>query len=249
MIYDVHTHLLAEKCEQDKRNLLRAAEAYHIDKLFVSGLNSLPNPTEAMADQMNREVLQFKRENPGLVEGYVYVSPEHPGAISMLSRAIEDWGFVGLKLWMSTTCDDTRVFPVIEKTIEYGVPVLIHSFHKAVEQLPFESTGVHVANLAQRYPEAKLLMAHLGGNAYHGLPMIRDCPNVWVDMCSSIFRNDELIYALELMGPDRILFGTDMPGSFLVNQGQVEELPVSDEIKEKIFYRNAQELFKGVLAA
>ena len=112
---------------------------------------------------------------------------------------------MGVKLWMASLCDDPRVFPVVEQCIEYRAPILIHSFHKAVGQLPFETTGEHVANLARRYPQARILMAHLGGNAYHGLPAIRDCPNVWTDICSSIFRGDSLSYALELLGEDRIL--------------------------------------------
>ena len=247
MIYDVHTHLLADSRERDRDTLLRAAHNYEIKKLFVSGIYQCPNPTQEMADEMNLEVLQFKREYPSLVEGYVYVSPELPGALTALRRAMEDWKFVGLKLWLSTYCDDRHVFPLIEQMIEYKAPVLIHAFHKAVEQEAFESTGEHVARLARRYPEARLLMAHFGGNAYHGLPAIADCPNVWVDMCSSIYRSDALPYALELLGPDRILFGSDMPGSFLVNQGQVEELAEGEEIKEKIFFRNAQKLFAEVL--
>ena len=247
MIYDVHTHLWSGRFEENKRELLRAAEAYHIDKLFVSGLNSMPNPSEEQAAEVNQAVWQFKKEQPGLVEGYVYVSPEHPGALESIRRGIEDWGFVGVKLWMASLCDDPRVFPVVEQCIEYRAPILIHSFHKAVGQLPFETTGEHVANLARRYPQARILMAHLGGNAYHGLPAIRDCPNVWTDICSSIVRGDSLSYALELLGEDRILFGTDMPGSYLVNQGQVEELAVSDRVKEKIFYRNACKLFEEVL--
>lgn len=245
MIYDIHTHLMAEKCQKDKEDLLRAADVYGISKLFVSGLNSLPNPTEEMADEMNREVWTFHREHPELVEGYVYLSPEHPGAVTMFRRAVEDWGFIGLKLWMASFCDAPQVFPLIETAIDYRVPVLIHAFHKAVQQLPFESTAEHVANLAQRYPQAELIMAHLGGNEYHGLPAIRDFPNVWVDMCSSMYGNDTMAYAVEQVGADRILYGTDMPGSYLVNIGQIQELDISAADREKILFRNAHKLFYG----
>lgn len=247
MIYDVHTHLMAGNYENDKATLLKAGEVYGIDKVFVSSLYAIPNPTEEQVNLANIETFKFKKEHPDFVEGYPYISPEHPNAIKMLRTAMEDWGAVGVKIWMSTTCDDPRVNSLVETMIEYDAPILIHSFHKAVGQLPFETTGEHVARLAERYPESKLIMAHLGGNAYHGIPAIRDYKNVWVDLCCSIFRGDELPYTLEMLGEDRILFGSDMPGIYIDNVGKVEELKVSQEVKDKIYYRNAQKLFGEVL--
>ena len=247
MLYDVHAHTLVGSYESDEKILLRASEEYGIDKFFISSLHAIPNPTEEQVQVANAQTLRLKKDHPELIEGYVYVSPEHPNALKMLRTAMEDWGFVGLKVWMSTTCDDHYIDPIVEQMIEYKAPILIHSFHKAVGQLPFETTGEHVARLAERYPESKLLMAHLGGNAYHGLPCIRDYKNVWVDMCFSICRGDELQYALEMLGEDRILFGTDLPGGGQECCGKLNELNVSQEVKDKIAYKNALELFKEVL--
>jgi len=247
MVYDVHTHLMEGNYENDKKTLLKAGEVYGIDKVFVSTLGAIPNPTAEQIEIWNSETYKFKKEHPDFVEGYVYLCPQHKNAVDMLRRGMEDGAAVGVKIWMSNTCDDPIINSIIEKTIEYKAPVLIHSFHKAVGQLPFETTGEHVARLAERYPEAKLIMAHLGGNAYHGVPCVRDCKNVWIDLCCSIFRGDELQYTLDMVGEDRILFGSDMPGTYIVNVGKVDELDVSDEIKEKIYYKNACELFKEVL--
>ena len=58
---------------------------------------------------------------------------------------------------------------------------LLHSFKKTVGQLEFETVGPHVADLASRYPEARLIMAHLDGNAYHGIKCIKEYKNVgWI---------------------------------------------------------------------
>ena len=171
------------------------------------------------------------------------MNPRHEDCVERLRRAVEDDGFAGVKLWMATTCDDERVFPVAEAAIRYNIPILIHCFHKAVDQIYNETLGPHVANLARRYPEAKLIMAHLGGNPYHSIPAIRDCPNVWVDNSHSIFRADELRYTYERLGAGRILFGTDIPGNTWVKYGEVLELPVSEEERKDIFFRNAQRIF------
>ncbi len=248
MIYDVHTHILEGRYEETKEKMLRISDRYGIDKIFVSCLTEIPNPNEAQVDEVNSECYKFKREHPELVESYVYISPELPNAMDTLRKGIEDNSAVGVKLWMSTTCDDARVNPIVEKMIEYKAPILIHAFHKAVGQLAFETTGEHVARLAKRYPESKLIMAHLGGNAYHSVPPIAECENVWVDMCSSIFRGDELTYTLQMVGEDRVLYGSDAPDvPPLVNLGQVEELNVSQQVKEKIYYLNTQKLFGEVL--
>ncbi|MEG2857874.1 MAG: amidohydrolase family protein, partial [Clostridia bacterium] len=221
----------------------RAIERYGISKIYVSGLNQISNPNADMIRRYNDEVADFKRAEPQYVEGYAYISPELPSAMDELRHGIEDSGFIGVKLWMSTLCDDECVFPLAEKMIEYGVPVLIHAFHKAVGQLPNETLGGNVAKLARRYPELKIIMAHLGGNAYHGLPPVIDCKNVWTDISGSIFRGDELAYAIDMIGASRIMFGSDMPGNFIVNLGQVTELALAKDDSDAILYKNALRVF------
>ncbi|GIP39526.1 hypothetical protein J31TS4_28060 [Paenibacillus sp. J31TS4] len=242
MLIDAHTHIWGGRYEESTAELLAACERYGIDRIHVSGLNA-HQPDEAEIREMNANVARFMKEQPGLVQGYCYVNPVHPGSLEVLRENIEDRGMTGMKLWVATYCSDPRVFPLIEQCIAYNVPVLIHSFHKAVGQLPAESTGVHVAELASRYPEAKLLMAHFGGNCYHGIKAIRDCPNVWVDFSGSLFRRDELDYTVRQIGHERIVFGSDMPITYLVNVGQVEEADLTAEQKECIYSRNALTLF------
>ena len=132
---------------------------------------------------------------------------------------------------------------IAEKSIEYGVPVLIHSFHKSTGQYPFETTGKNVEILAKRYPELKIVMAHYGGNCYNGIPMIRDLKNVWIDTSGSICSGDVLNYTIENIGTERILFGSDMPGDYITNVGKVMEADLTKEEKDMIFYKNTLKVF------
>ena len=242
MIIDVHTHIWAADYANSTRELLQACERFGISKIYVSGLKS-HYPDEAEIAALNADVYRFMKERPDVVEGYVYVNPAHGNAMDVLRRGIEQYGMAGMKLWVATFCDDPRVFPLVEKCIDYNIPILIHSFHKAVGQLEFETTGVHVSRLAERYPQAKLLMAHFGGNCYHGVKAVRDYPNVWLDFSGSLFRRDEVDYAVKQVGVDRIVFGSDMPITYLVNWGQVEEADLTPDEKERIYSRNAIRLF------
>jgi len=242
LIIDVHAHVWAGSVEQDKKEVLRASERYGISKIYVSGIKA-EFPTEAEIEQYNLDAGQFKKEHPELIDCYCHLNPRHASSLDTLRWWIEQEQFAGMKLWIATLCDDPLVLPLVEQCIDYNVPILLHSFHKAVGQLVFETTGVHVARLAERYPEAKILMAHLGGNCYHGIKAIRKYPNVWVDFSGTLFNRDEIDYTKKQIGAQRILFGTDMPGPFLINQGLVEEADLTDEEREDIFFRNALRLF------
>lgn len=242
MLIDIHAHIMGDDIQSDEATLLRAVDEYEIDRLYISGLMGF-TPTKDEVAKINREVANFIRQNPNRFGGYAYISPEHDNAMDMVRQGIEEYGLNGIKIWVSTFCDDPFVNPVVEAAINYHVPILVHSFHKANGQIPNESTGKNVAVLAARYPEARIIMAHLGGNCYNGIPAIEDLPNVWVDFSGSLFRSDELIYAVERLGADRILFGSDLTGSFLSCYGQVLESEISTNEKDKILYKNALTLF------
>lgn len=245
MIIDMHTHLWetdAEKCKTQIRNV---CSQFNVSRVMVSSLNNL-YPDEDEIDRLNRLTYGFMKEEPGLVRGYCYLNPRHGNSISYLRRAIEDWGMSGIKLWVATFCDDPLVNPIIEQAIEYKIPVLIHTFHKAVGQLEFESLGQNAANLAHRYPESKLIMAHIGANCLRELRPVIDCPNVSVDFSGSISRCDDVEYAKKLLGSHRIVFGSDMPSglSFLVSYGQILEAELTDEERDDILYKNTLKLFE-----
>ena len=244
MIIDMHAHGLvpwytADVCE---KIIMENIEKYNIDKVYVSNLYAHV-PTENEVEIANGLAHKLCKKHPDKIKGYVYISPEHQNSCDVLKKGIEEQGFIGVKLWISTYCDDLCVNKIAEKSIEYGVPVLIHSFHKSTGQHPFETTGKNVEILAKRYPELKIIMAHYGGNCYNGIPMIRDLKNVWIDTSGSICGGDALNYTIENIGVERILFGSDMPGDYITNVGKVMEADLTKEEKDMIFYKNTLKVF------
>lgn len=238
-----HIHLLTPDVEVDKRRIMRTIEKFNIEEVHVSAL-SAHKPSEDEVTLLNKDTAQFVKEEPGRIKGAVYISPEHKNAVEVLKRGIEEQDMSSAKIWVSEKCDSPAVNPIAEKLIEYNLPLLIHSFKKSTIQVANESTAVEVRNLALRYPELKIIMAHVGGNCYHGVPLVRDLKNVWVDISGSPNRSNEVEYTVENLGADRVLFGTDMPGaSFLVLCGKVLESGITDEEKEKIFYKNALQVY------
>ena len=127
--------------------------------------------------------------------------------------------------------------------IEYNKPILFHAFVKAVGQLEFETTSYHIGRLAERYPEAKIIMAHLGGEPFHAIRNVAKYKNVWIDHSGTLVGSYDLQHTIDLVGVDRVLFGSDMPITYAGAYGQVLECKLTDEEREKIFWKNTAQLF------
>ncbi len=240
---DVHGHIWMHEREISKRDVLSLCKKFGIKKVFISSLyEDIFNPDENEISNANNTTFSFIKESGGLAEGMAYINPRNANCAAEAKSCLEN-GMKGIKLWVSAFCDDTPVNPVAELAINYKVPLLVHAFYKSTGQLENESRGSHVRQLALRYPALKIIMAHLGANVYDAVKCVSGCANVYADISGSIFRRDDLDYAIKHMSAERLLFGTDMPGSFENCFGQVEGADIGDEDKQKIYYGNAIKLF------
>lgn len=242
-VIDIHGHIWLGREAEDVRAMEQAARRYGIEKILISPLGS-HRPDMAEIGLLNSRAEEICREN-SLFARYVTVAPELENAMETLETGLQT-GVVGMKLWVSCLCDEPCCDALYVRCARAGVPVLVHTYAKTVGQLPGEATAVHMAAAARRHPDTAFIMAHLGGNCYHGLKMIRDLPNVYVDFSGSNCRADDLPYALELLGAERILFGTDMPGSFVMSYGQLLAADMGEEDRERIARGNALRLFPGL---
>ncbi len=245
MIIDVHAHI---RSTADQKEVLKAVEQYEISQVYLSNVSERGYyPIDTDVDYCNRFAADFCKAHSDVFRYMCFVNPYNKNTVDVIRRAVEEDNAKAIKLLAATKCNSELVNPVAEAAIRYGVPILIHAFHKYDGSLlADESTAYEVADLAKRYPEASIIMAHLGGDAYHGLKAVRDLPNVWSDISGTIYRNGELEYAVGLLGEDRILFGTDAQTvPYLLCIGKVQEADISPEAKEKIFWKNAQKLFGG----
>lgn len=242
MIIDMHGHIFPSNLENDKREVLETIERYGIDMVFLSAIElSNQTPSEAEVDAWNAAQYAFEAEHPDCIRSYCRVNVLNRNAVDVARRGIYDHGCVGLKLLSEVHFDDHRVDPVIETAIDAGVPVLIHASHKAPgsPMYPNESHSGHVAALAARYPEAKLIMAHTGGNAYRAVKAVRPYPNVAIDFSGSLMRSGALEYTVRWLGDDRVVFGSDFPYvPHAICIGKLEEAELPQASKDKILSGN-----------
>jgi predicted TIM-barrel fold metal-dependent hydrolase len=183
----------------------------------------------------------------GRVLGYCYVNPGFKKeALEEVKRCVEDRGFIGVKLYNEYTCTDPVVFPVVELAIELGVPILHHAghLHYFLDSQPHISDGGHLAELARRYPEAKLICAHIcgGGDWEWTIKALRHAPNVYLDTSGSVTDEGVVEMAVRLLGVDRLVFGCDM--SMTAGVGRLRAANLNAQDREKILGANMEKLMK-----
>lgn len=164
----------------------------------------------------NNIVHQAMRRYPDRILGMCFVNPGYgETAISEVKRCVNRLGMKGVKLYHQYFIDDPVLFNLVECCIELDIPILMHAGkvcdEDTIKRQPRLSDGVHFAKIARRYPEANFIMAHIGGGGdwQWQIKAIADTPNVVVDMSGSVHDCPMIEEAVEILGADRILFGTD----------------------------------------
>ncbi len=219
--------------------MMRMFDLLGIDKVVTSlPVNTIKRCEPEVFVSANNVTYEAVKRFPGRVYGMAYA---HPGfakeACAEIERCVKELGFVGVKLYYDYFMDDPVYAPIIEKCIELDIPILQHSMHvmdapNKVRQ-PLVTDGVHMANAAKRYPEATFVMGHFTVAEWqYSLNAIVDCPNVYTDMSGSVYDRPQLETAVEMLGADRIIFGTDNSASACV--GKILGARISEEDKKTI---------------
>ena len=247
MRIDAHAHVWAKEGKLNTDLLGRLIDA--CDRLGIDEVWCSCPVTAGMGDPetvrlYNDCVLEAMRRYPGRVRGYCFVVPGYfREALAEVDRCLGQ-GMIGIKLYHQYFINDPAVFPVIEKAIAERIPVLCHAGHvmdsHSRRTQPMLSDGVHFADLARRYPEAMLIMAHLGGGGDYewSLQAIVEAANVYADSSGSVIDEGMIEYAVRLLGAERVLFACDETEEGGV--GKVLGADIAAEQLQAIFSGNAQ---------
>ena len=249
-VIDCHAHLFHRSrtsWETDERKLIEAADKLGIDQLCCSILTPRRPATAEGFRECNQWVADAVRRFPGRVLGYCYVNPGRgKEALHEIRRCVEDWGFIGIKLYNEYTCTEPVVFPIVELAVELRVPILHHAghLHYALEDQPRISDGGHLAELGRRYPEAKLICAHVGGGGdwEWTIKALRQARSVFLDTSGSVTDEGVVEMAVRILGADRVVFGCDM--SMTAGMGKMRGANVSAADRARILGGNMAEILR-----
>lgn len=246
-IFDMHMHHFALRGATERElltgveKLLERGRVYGIARLNFLGNFSLFDSVEGMR-HVNDQSIRISREWPGVVSGFCYVNALHGMEASRreLDRCLGEGGLVGVKSELECNPRDPLFRPLAEKAMEYGVPLLQHAWNHAHGGVCEEPCSADVAWLAREFPELPIIMAHLTGCGPHGVLDIAGCPNVVVDTSGAPPVRGVVESAVDILGPDRLLYGSDVNGrDFPTQLGRILGADISREAKEAILCRNA----------
>ena len=153
----------------------------------------------------NARLARIVRAYPHELIGFAAINPARDAgrAASMIGRAVEVYGFCGLKVH---GLDSFPTREVCEAARRYRLPMLVDVVRR---------TAV-VEEMATRYPDLDFIIPHLGGFGDHWPTFMRVIdqlcrfPNVYADT-SGVRYWDALVRAVQRAGPAKILFGSDGP--------------------------------------
>lgn len=240
MIIDAHVHVGTSvffHMQADEELLIRQADAAGFDRLFVTELNALFYDMRAGNDALARRVAR----HPDRLIGYVSVPTPRltARAVEEVRRCHEQYGFRGLKIYShpEATIAEPGTFALLEAAAEFGMPILAHT------------TPDECDYLMEHVPEARLLMAHMGGHPYafgdwhRAVAVAKKHENLLLDTASSQIDNGMIEWAVAELGPKKILFGTDMPLLDPHTQfAKVSGADINDQAKARILGGNLAEL-------
>lgn len=210
---------------------------------MISFMDEYEIETTMICDLDNEACYQAMIKYPNRIQGCVYVNPLEDQALSLIDTYVEK-GFKAIKLQplRHAYCADSEIVdPILDKAEQLQIPVCIHSGHPPYS-LPWQ-----IGLLAERHPNCKVLMIHMGHG--HGvyidaaLKMARKYPNIYLEM-SGMPMHTKIKEAYDTVGHDRILFGTD--GPFHHPSVEIQKVLVSGVDQkglERIFYQNAKAFF------
>lgn len=128
---------------------------------------------------------------------------------------------------------------------ELNLPALIH--------LGFGKRGDYRA-IAEKFPRLRIIAAHAGFPFYQDMWNFAKQHNIYVDLSSPYIDENLARAAVNTMGAERCLYGTDAPYGFADEnhsydytaiRGWVERMPVSAAEKERIFAGNFLNLLEA----
>lgn len=190
-----------------------------------------------------RTVMGEHRDRLSLFAG---VDPGLPDAPAQLAAYIAGGGVSGLKIHPALAGPDPtddRMYEIVQVAYTHDLPVQIHTGSFPFEALRHDDDASILRPVIEAFPSVTFVLAHIGWNQHRTvLQLAHDHPNVCVE--SSWQPPAVIRQAVDILGAERVLFGSDFP---LLQQKpalQVIKAALSAKEAHLVLRQNALRLLK-----
>jgi len=223
----------------------------------VSVIVNLGWMTHELCAETNDYILESIARYPKRLVGFCTVQPQSlDAAIAEIERCAQN-GAKGIgelrpDIQLLDLEDEAIISPLMETIKKHRLILLTHASEPAGHDYPGKGiiTPDVLYPFITHYPDVTIVCAHWGG----GLPFYALMPevkkalhNVYFDTAASPFLYQPRIYSLasELVGADKVLFGSDfplLPPTRLLQE--IKSVALTEEEKDLILSGNAKRLLK-----
>lgn len=242
---DAHTHIGTDLVLAGA-NLTEAGLISTLDSNGIDGAICLPLPRPPDQVAAHNAIAQAAERNKGRIFGIASVNPVYFKDLAdrEIRRCVEELHFIGVKMH----CDDWSFGPLMspgeylaKKAEDMEVPLIIHC---GIHQL-HANTPRFVGALAKAHPKLKIVIAHFGGatgaSSYDAMLTAEENPNVYVETSfSSVYY---LMMAVDRIGADKLMFGSDLPLNVPVELTKIRSLSLKQSDERKILSETAMSVF------
>lgn len=211
--------------DPDGSSQLGAMEAAEVDVAVAFPFDwTLADLGPVAADwrQQNQWYAGLAARSDGRIRWAFGVDPRHDGALAAFEEAVKDRGAVGLKLHPSAgfAIDDPVVGPLVAKAGDLDVPVIVHVGPQISPLLSSWSHPTLFDSLAAEFPAVRFVAGHTGNQLWRDVVAVASVKhNVWCELSGWQRRfqvnpdrfDDHVREVLEVVGPGRVMWGTDAP--------------------------------------
>jgi uncharacterized protein len=243
-IFDAHTHLGTDidGMVGIYEDLEGGMDKYGISRCFMFCLDEPDRHPGFRAG--NDRTLEFAKRSQGRMIPFVRLDlAEDP--IGEATRML-DRGAKGIKLHpraQKFLLDDERLSPIFELAADRNVPILIHGGRG----LP--PIADDLARVADRYPEAQLIVAHAGIADLAALAdRLGGKAGVFFD--TSVWSPLDLLGLYRLVGPEQVVYASDypygqQPASLLISLRTARLAQLTDQQVRGVLAGNANRIADG----
>ncbi len=245
-IIDCHTHMPGVGWEKHKDFFPSVGAAVEylrglgIDGAVFNTWQGALSETAEDVDHANAQALEFAAASDGFLYPGVAMNPDFPEEslrwLNEFHRLGYRWAGELLTYTLKEKCKYTAppFLKLIERCMELKFIVQLHG-------------EPEVADLADMFPKLVIVCSHIGEEEF--LMRLAKCDNVFQDISGMAggLMIGRLEKAVEVLGIDRLLFGSDFtsydPQAFIA---RVKKVIPDVQMQKKVFYGNLSQLMASV---